>query len=104
MGLRGTDVAKEAAEMILIDDNFASIVAAIEEGRAVFENIKKFLTYIFAHLVPEGIPFIFYVLFNIPIPKDCRGRGCFYFARALRSSTTLSIFSKRVFKSKGLTI
>ena len=68
MGLRGTDVAKEAAEMILIDDNFASIVAAIEEGRAVFENIKKFLTYIFAHLVPEGIPFIFYVLFNIPIP------------------------------------
>jgi len=68
MGLRGTDVAKEAAEMILIDDNFASIVAAIEEGRAVFENIKKFLTYIFAHLVPEGIPFVFYVLFNIPIP------------------------------------
>jgi magnesium-transporting ATPase (P-type) len=68
MGLRGTDVAKESAEMILIDDNFASIVAAIEEGRAVFENIKKFLTYIFAHLVPEGIPFIFYVLFNIPIP------------------------------------
>jgi potassium/sodium efflux P-type ATPase len=68
MGLRGTDVAKEAAEMILTDDNFASIVAAIEEGRAVFENIKKFLTYIFAHLVPEGIPFIFYVLFNIPIP------------------------------------
>jgi magnesium-transporting ATPase (P-type) len=68
MGLRGTDVAKEAAEMILTDDNFASIVSAIEEGRAVFENIKKFLTYIFAHLVPEGIPFIFYVLFNIPIP------------------------------------
>jgi P-type Ca2+ transporter type 2C len=68
MGLRGTDVAKEAAEMILTDDNFSSIVAAIEEGRAVFENIKKFLTYIFAHLVPEGVPFIFYVLFNIPIP------------------------------------
>ncbi len=68
MGLRGTDVAKESAEMILIDDNFASIVAAIEEGRAVFANIKKFLTYIFAHLVPEGIPFIFYVLFKIPVP------------------------------------
>jgi P-type Ca2+ transporter type 2C len=68
MGLRGTDVAREAAEMILTDDNFSSIVAAIEEGRAVFENIKKFLTYIFAHLVPEGVPFIFYVLFKIPIP------------------------------------
>ncbi|MCK9603072.1 MAG: cation-transporting P-type ATPase, partial [Candidatus Omnitrophica bacterium] len=68
MGLRGTDVAKESAEMVLIDDNFASIVAAIEEGRAVFDNIKKFITYIFAHLVPEAIPFIFYVLFKIPVP------------------------------------
>ena len=68
MGLRGTDVAKEAAEMILIDDNFASIVAAIEEGRAIFENIKKFITYIFAHLVPEAIPYIFYVILKIPVP------------------------------------
>jgi fructose-specific phosphotransferase system IIA component len=68
MGLRGTDVAKESAEMILIDDNFASIVAAIEEGRTVFENIKKFITYIFAHLVPEAVPYIFYVIFKIPVP------------------------------------
>jgi magnesium-transporting ATPase (P-type) len=68
MGLRGTDVAKEAAEMILTDDNFASIVAAIEEGRAVFDNIKKFITYIFAHLVPEAIPYIFYVVLKIPVP------------------------------------
>jgi magnesium-transporting ATPase (P-type) len=68
MGLRGTDVAKEAAEMILIDDNFASIVAAIEEGRAVFDNIRKFITYIFAHLVPEAIPYIFYVVLKIPVP------------------------------------
>jgi potassium/sodium efflux P-type ATPase len=68
MGLRGTDVAKESAEMVLIDDNFASIVAAIEEGRAVFENIKKFITYIFAHLVPEAVPYIFYVIFKIPVP------------------------------------
>jgi len=68
MGLRGTDVAKEAAEMVLVDDNFASIVAAVEEGRAVFDNIKKFITYIFAHLVPEAIPFIFYVIFKIPVP------------------------------------
>ena len=68
MGLRGSDVAKESAEMILLDDNFASIVSAIEEGRAVFDNIKKFITYIFAHLVPEGIPFIFYVLFKVPMP------------------------------------
>lgn len=68
MGLRGTDVAKEAAEMVLVDDNFASIVLAIEEGRAIFENIRKFITYIFAHLVPEAIPYIFYVLLKIPLP------------------------------------
>jgi len=54
--------------MVLIDDNFASIVAAIEEGRAVFDNIRKFITYIFAHLVPEAIPYIFYVIFKIPTP------------------------------------
>ena len=68
MGLRGTDVAREAAEMILTDDNFASIVGAIEEGRAVFSNIKKFITYIFAHLIPEAVPFILYVLLKIPAP------------------------------------
>jgi magnesium-transporting ATPase (P-type) len=68
MGIRGTDVAKEAAEMILTDDNFASIVAAIEEGRAVFDNAKKFITYIIAHLVPEAVPFIFYALLKIPVP------------------------------------
>jgi magnesium-transporting ATPase (P-type) len=68
MGLRGTDVAKEAATMILTDDNFASIVAGIEEGRAIYSNIKKFVTYIFASNVPEIIPFILFVLFRIPLP------------------------------------
>ncbi|MEN6466816.1 MAG: HAD-IC family P-type ATPase [Syntrophaceae bacterium] len=68
MGIRGTDVAKESAEMVLTDDNFASIVSAIEEGRAVFSNIKKFITYIFAHLVPEAVPFILFVLFKVPAP------------------------------------
>ncbi|MBU6391238.1 MAG: HAD-IC family P-type ATPase [Planctomycetes bacterium] len=68
MGIRGSDVAKEAAAMILTDDNFASIVAAIEEGRAIFANIKKFATYIFASNIPEIVPFIAFVLFKIPLP------------------------------------
>ncbi len=68
MGVRGTDVARDAADMILTDDNFASIVAGIEEGRAVFDNIRKFMIYIFAHLVPEVIPFCLYAIFRIPFP------------------------------------
>ncbi len=68
MGTIGTDVAKEAADMVLLDDNFASIVNAVEEGRAVFENIRKFLTYILAHNVPELIPYLAFVLFKIPLP------------------------------------
>ncbi|MBI5236856.1 MAG: cation-transporting P-type ATPase [Deltaproteobacteria bacterium] len=68
MGMRGSDVAKEAAEMVLSDDNFASIVEAIREGRAVYANIRKFVTYIFASNVPEIIPFIAFVMFKIPLP------------------------------------
>jgi len=68
MGLTGTDVAREAADMVLADDNFASIVAAIEEGRAVFDNVRKFMTYILASNVPEAVPFIVFVLFHIPLP------------------------------------
>jgi Ca2+-transporting ATPase len=68
MGLRGTDVAKEAATMIITDDNFATIVAGIEEGRAIYSNIKKFVTYIFASNIPEIVPFILFVLFKIPLP------------------------------------
>ncbi len=68
MGLSGTDVAKEAADMVLLDDNFATIVSAIEEGRSIFDNIKKFITYIFAHLTPEAVPYILFALFRIPLP------------------------------------
>ena len=68
MGIAGTDVAKEAADLILLDDNFASIVAAIEEGRAVFENIRKFLTYILSSNIPELVPYLAFMLFRIPLP------------------------------------
>lgn len=68
MGIRGSDVAKESAEIILSDDNFATIVDAVREGRGVYANIKKFVTYIFASNIPEIVPFIAFVIFRIPLP------------------------------------
>ncbi len=68
MGLSGTDVAREAADIVLLDDHFATIVNAIEEGRAVFENIRKFMTYILTSNIPEIIPYLAFVLFRIPLP------------------------------------
>lgn len=70
MGVTGTDVAKEAADMILTDDNFASIVNAIEEGRAVFNNIRKFALYILNSNVSEAVPFVVFLLSRgtIPLP------------------------------------
>ena len=68
MGIAGTDVAKEAADMILLDDNFATIVNAIEEGRGVYENIRKFTSYIFSSNIPEIVPYLAFVLLRIPLP------------------------------------
>jgi len=67
MGVTGTDVAKEAADVILTRDNFGAIVNAIEEGRAIYDNIRKVMTYIFASNVPEVAPFVISALFNIPL-------------------------------------
>ncbi|MFZ0015245.1 MAG: cation-transporting P-type ATPase [Acidimicrobiia bacterium] len=68
MGVTGTDVAREAADIILLDDNFASIVAAIEEGRAVYDNIKKFTTYILTSNTPEAVPFAVFAFSGGRIP------------------------------------
>jgi calcium-translocating P-type ATPase len=68
MGVSGTDVAKEAADIVLLDDHFATIVAAIEEGRAVYDNVRKFLTYILTSNIPEMVPYLAFVLFRIPLP------------------------------------
>jgi magnesium-transporting ATPase (P-type) len=68
MGRAGTDVAREAADIILLDDNFASIVSAIEEGRAVYDNIKKFTTYILTSNVPEAVPFVIFAFTGGRIP------------------------------------
>jgi sodium/potassium-transporting ATPase subunit alpha len=68
MGMMGTEVAKEASNMVLMDDNFATIVKAIEEGRTIFDNIKKFIAYILTSNIPQILPFIAYVLLDIPLP------------------------------------
>ena len=67
MGLSGTDVAREAAQIVLLDDNFASIVAGVEEGRTVFSNIRKFTSYVLASNVPEMLPFLAYVALPVPL-------------------------------------
>jgi magnesium-transporting ATPase (P-type) len=68
MGQRGSEVAREAADMVITDDNFASIVSAIRQGRAIYANMGKFVTYIFASNVPELVPFLAFVLLGIPLP------------------------------------
>ncbi|GAB7006668.1 cation-transporting P-type ATPase [Nocardioides sp. AN3] len=70
MGRSGTDVAREASTMILTDDNFATIVTAVQSGRQVYDNVRKFIIYIFAHATPEVVPFLLYALSGgqIPLP------------------------------------
>ncbi|WP_404807660.1 cation-translocating P-type ATPase [Lentilactobacillus parabuchneri] len=70
MGVTGTDVAKDAADMILTDDNFASIVSAIEEGRTVYSNLQKFLLYILTSNVPEAAPSVIFLVTRglVPLP------------------------------------
>ena len=70
MGRSGTDVAREAATMVLTDDNFATIAAAVASGRQVYDNVRKFICYIFTHAVPEVLPFLVFALAGgaIPLP------------------------------------
>ncbi|XP_033165848.1 sodium/potassium-transporting ATPase subunit alpha isoform X1 [Drosophila mauritiana] len=67
MGISGSDVSKQAADMILLDDNFASIVVGIEEGRIIFDNLKKSIAYTLTSNLPEIVPFLFFVIFDIPL-------------------------------------
>uniref|UniRef100_A0A8C2E366 Sodium/potassium-transporting ATPase subunit alpha n=1 Tax=Cyprinus carpio TaxID=7962 RepID=A0A8C2E366_CYPCA len=68
MGIAGSDVSKQAADMILLDDNFASIVTGVEEGRLIFDNLKKSIAYTLTSKIPEMSPFLFFVLVGIPLP------------------------------------
>jgi len=67
MGKTGTDVAREAAQVILLDDNFASIVRGIEEGRAIFANMRKFTNYVLVSNGPEIIPYLLYMVLPVPL-------------------------------------
>ncbi|MEV7775991.1 cation-transporting P-type ATPase [Kitasatospora sp. NPDC086791] len=70
MGRSGTDVAREASTMVLTDDDFASIATAVRDGRRIYDNVRKFIIYIFAHATPEVTPFLFFALGGgrIPLP------------------------------------
>merc|ERR1712183_49456 len=68
MGIAGSDVSKQAADMILLDDNFASIVTGVEEGRLIFDNLKKSIAYTLTSNIPEITPFLLFIVANIPLP------------------------------------
>jgi len=68
MGIAGSDVSKQAADMILLDDNFASIVTGVEEGRLIFDNLKKSIAYTLTSNIPEITPFLIFMCFSVPLP------------------------------------
>jgi sodium/potassium-transporting ATPase subunit alpha len=68
MGIAGSDVSKQAADMILLDDNFASIVTGVEEGRLIFDNLKKSIAYTLTSNIPEISPFLLFIIADIPLP------------------------------------
>merc|ERR1712156_91051 len=68
MGIAGSDVSKQAADMILLDDNFASIVVGVEEGRLIFDNLKKSIAYTLTSNIPEISPFLLFILADVPLP------------------------------------
>jgi calcium-translocating P-type ATPase len=91
MGRSGTDVAREAATMVLTDDNFATIVAAVEAGRQVYDNVRKFIQYIFAHAPPDTVPFLVFALSGGAIPLPLTVMEMLAFDVALETLPSLAL-------------
>jgi len=68
MGITGSDVAKDAADMILLNDDFSNIVIGIEEGRKIFDNLKKTIVFVLTGNIGQVIPFLSFIIFQIPLP------------------------------------
>ena len=92
MGIAGSDVSKQAADMILLDDNFASIVVGIEEGRLIFDNIKKSIDYTLTSNIPEIAPFLMFIIANIPLPLGTVTILCIDLGTDMVPGNTLKIF------------
>ncbi|PSN38189.1 Sodium/potassium-transporting ATPase subunit alpha [Blattella germanica] len=89
MGITGTDVAKNSADMILLDDNFATIVVGVEEGRRIFDNLKKSVAFTLTANTPEILPFIASIAFNIPLPLGIIAIICINYVTDLWPSISL---------------
>jgi len=90
MGLNGSAVAKEAADVVLLDDNFASIVIGIKEGRLLFENLKKSIAYTLAHLTPEVVPVLVWGFGGVVQPQGSLFALCIDLLTELVPATSLA--------------
>lgn len=96
MGISGSDVSKQAADMILLDDNFASIVTGVEEGRLIFDNLKKSIAYTLSSKIPEMSPFLAFILVGIPLPLGAVTILCIDLGTDMVSDQVLCV-SERIF-------
>ena len=107
MGIAGSDVSKQAADMILLDDNFASIVTGVEEGRLIFDNLKKSIAYTLTSNIPEISPFLLFIICDIPLPLGTVTILCIDLGTDMVPGNTLklsSFGSKLIFSCQELKV